>query len=212
MTPDGSNANLKIAVVCLQTSAPTIRKLISLQLPSWDSLDEIALVVIPDQWRNIVPAVTAAIEKTVPKSSGLVQILVLDKIKCADQFGTEGDDLRRITRMAAIDEFQKKLPYFLRGVGLDWLTFAERRLSKWRHGTVDKARITLWLRQFAQAGSNEWIGEGLLRALDFWSEERLISSVALTAEVLQTFEKVCLHREQAGKSADVLSNLFTKQI
>lgn len=212
MNPDGLDSNLRIAVVCLLTSAPTVRRLISLQHPGWETRGEIVLVEIRDQWRDILPAVAAEIEKAVPRSAGFVQILVLDKIKYPDTFGIEGDDLRRVIRLAATGEFQKKLPEILRGVGLDWLTLAERELFRWHHGTVDKARITLWLRQFAQAGSNEWIGRGLLRALNFWSEDRLISSVALTREVLETFERVCMHREQAGKSADVLSNLFTKRI
>ena len=212
MTPEEQQANLKIAVVCVQSSEPTVRQVLSYHVPRWDSLDEVIVVIVPDHWRNIAPEISRRIENAVPKSSGFVQILLLDKLKCTDRFGVEEEDLRRITRIASLDEFGKKLPKFLRGVGLDWLTFAERRLSRWRHGVVDKRRITLWLRQFAQAGSNEWVGEGLLRALDFWPEDRLISSVAFTPEILEAFEQVCLHRQQSGKSADALSNLFAKQI
>lgn len=212
MKPEEQQADLKIVVVCVQSSEEKVRKTISLHAPGWESLGEIAVVPIPDQWRKVVPAVSRRIEAVAPKASRFVQILILDNVRYSEQLGGDEEDLRRPTRISSLDGFGKKLPEFLRGMGLDWLTSAERRLSKWRHGIVDKGRITLWLRQFAEAGSNQWVGEGLLRALDFWSEERLISAVDLTPEILGTFDQVCMHRLQPGKSADVLANLFTKQI
>jgi hypothetical protein len=181
-------------------------------VPKWRSLAEIKIIPIPDHWRSVVPEVTKQIEKAVPKSSGFVQILVLDKLKFDSVLGVEDDDLRRVDRIPALDGFEKKLPKYLRGVGLDWLTFAESQVSKWRHGVVNKGRISLWLRQFAEAGSNEWVGEGLLRTLDFWPDDRLITSVAFTPEVLEAYAQICMHRQQSGKSADVLANLFQKQI
>jgi hypothetical protein len=120
--------------------------------------------------------------------------------------------MRRITRIPSLVGFEKKFPKILQGVGLDLLSISENTLHRWRHGSVDKNRITTWLRQFDSLGSNRWIGEALLKSIDFWPEDRILQSVELSKEVLETFDKVCMHQQQPGKSADVLANLFTKHI
>lgn len=212
MTPNDQRISPKIAVVCVESSGSDVRKTISYHVPGWDQADEIVVVTIPDQWRAVKPEIFRIIDKAIPKTCGCVQMLILNGLTWTGSIGEDDDDLRRPNRIASLDGFTKKLPAFLRCAGLDLLSVTERKLSKWRHGVVDKNRISLWLRQFAEAGSNEWIGEGLLKALDFWPEDRLIASVALTSAVLNSFNHVCLHRSQSGKSADVLANLFTKQI
>ena len=199
-------------MVCIQSSVARVGAAISYHIPQWEKLGAIQIIPIPDHWRAVAPEVTKRVEKAVPKTAGLVQIIVLDKLPLANEIGATDDDERRVKRIAAIDGFEKKLPVYLAGVGLDWLSHVEKRISKWRHGEVDRSRITQWLRQFDEAGSSRWIGEGLLKAMEFWTEDRLISSVAFTPEVLAEYGQVCMHRQQSGKSADVLANLFVKQI
>jgi hypothetical protein len=214
MTPERAEIRPRVVVVCVHSSEPRVRETITYNCPDWETSGDIAVVAIPPQWRRVTPEVSRRLEAIAPKSAGLVQVVMLDSLESATPIGQEEDDLRRVTRIPALDGFVKKFPTVLQGVGLDWLTTVERKLYKWRHGTqsVDKARINLWLKQFDQLGSHRWIGEALLKVFDFWPENRLLASVALTAETLSVFDRVCFHQRQSGKSADVLANLFAKQI
>ncbi len=212
MSSEEITNNLKVAVVCVRTSARQVRDIIAFHSPNWEKCGEIKVMEVPDQWRAVQPEIARRIENDVPKAAGFMQILVLDKLQFNVAFGVEEGDLRQVTRISALDGFSKRLPEILRGVGLDWLSSLERKLSKWHHGIIDKRSITCWLNQFEQCGSSRWIGEALLRSLEFWSAEDLISAVEFSSTTLEAFEHICVHRQQAGKSADVLASLFTKRI
>lgn len=211
MHPDPEQQRIKIAVFCILSSEPTVRKTLSYHFPEWEKINEISVVPVLDQWRTHKPHVRRIIDDAVPKHSEFVQLIFLDGLEWGGQIGG-GDDMRQLLRMASLDEFGKKIPAILRGVGLDWLTHTEYKLSKWRHGTVDKSHIGNWLQQFDRLASHRWVGEGLLKVIDFWPEDRLIESVGLTAEALADFDRVCFQQNESGKSADVLANLFAKQI
>jgi hypothetical protein len=55
-----------------------------------------------------------------------------------------------------------------------------------------------------------WIGEHLLRTLDFWSPDRLKTSLGMTASSLKGFDCICVKRNEPGKSGDFLSNVLRK--
>ena len=211
MPPEPEQQRIKIAVFCILSSEPTVRKTLSYHFPEWEKFNEIIVAPVLDQWRTAKPHVRSKIDEAVPKYSDFVQLIFLDGLEWTGQIGG-GDDLRQIIRMASTDEFYKKIPAILRGLGLDWLTHTENKLSKWRHGSVDRNHIENWLQQFEKLGSHRWVGEGLLKVIDFWPEDRLLSSVGLTAEALVEFDRVCFQQSESGKSADVLANLFAKQI
>lgn len=212
MNPSAASASVKIAVVCTQASEPRVREIIAFNVPAPKSRDEIPVVAIPTHWRAVRGEGLRRLNKTVPKSMGPVHVLVLDDLISSAEIGPEDDDDRHIIRIPSLTGLVKKLPVYLEAVGLDWLTRAAQDISKWRHGKIDLNHIQRWLHQFSEAGSHDWVGQGLLKVLEFWPEDRLLDVIALTDNTLRQFSWFCMHRTQAGKSADALANLLTKQI
>jgi hypothetical protein len=212
MNSKGFRPTVKIAVVCTQAIEPRVREIITFNVPSWRDLHEIEIVGIPTQWKGFKREVLRRVDLFAPKTDGPVHVLVLDDLLSKNDIGVEDGDDRKVSRIPSITGLVQKLPSFLEAVHLDWITLAEQKISKWHHGTVDRSSINRWLEQFDELGSNRWIGEGLLKSFDFWDEQRVIQTADLTLEALQSFDRVCMHRQQPGKSSDALCNLFTKQI
>jgi hypothetical protein len=84
--------------------------------------------------------------------------------------------------------------------------------NAWDHGSIDEVRIETWLRQFETLQSHGWIGERLLRVMDFWSSARIRQSLKLTADTIRNYSHICVNRGQPGKSADPLANKIQKRL
>jgi hypothetical protein len=80
------------------------------------------------------------------------------------------------------------------------------------HGQIDAAHISKWLRQYDELETHRWVGERLLKVLDYWSEDRLTEKLALTLSGLGEFDAVCVNLRTPGKSSSVLANLIKKRI
>ena len=106
--------------------------------------------------------------------------------------------------------FENKLKKSLKAKHLDWLSCVETMLiNAWLHGTLDRGRIEQWLRQFESLGSYEWIGERLLRLLDFWPCAKVMKTIAKKCR-FDDFDVVCVNRRVKGKSADILATQIKK--
>lgn len=107
---------------------------------------------------------------------------------------------------------RSRLPNALRGLRLDWrASIADSLANAWDHGSVDEARIEIWLSQFEALKSHRWIGERLLRVMDFWSSARIRQSLKLTSDTVRDYSHICVNRQQPGKSADALANKIQKR-
>ena len=109
-----------------------------------------------------------------------------------------------------ISSFEHALPRILLQSRLDWRSAIAERLNAWYHGVIDVIHLDLWLGQFERMGML-WIGERLLRSLDFWDPARLKLTVALD-DLPSAFDCLCVNRLRPGKSADFLANLFSKHV
>lgn len=110
-------------------------------------------------------------------------------------------------------DFNKNIGKILEKRRLDWLSYVEDILSNgWHHGTIDRARLVKWKSQFRHAGSNEWIGDLLLKRLDFWGDQRLVDSCNLSEDTLKNFDCIAVNRKKPGKSADAVANLLAKRL
>jgi hypothetical protein len=105
------------------------------------------------------------------------------------------------------------LPEVLKSLQLDWLSFIEATIAgRWRHGTLDRQHIERWLEQWKGLDNNQWVAERILKALDFWSDDRMRNTLRITAGGVSEFDCISINRFLAGKSADTLSNLIQKQL
>lgn len=99
---------------------------------------------------------------------------------------------------------------------LDWKPqISDTLTSGWVHGDtrLTNDHVELWLNQFSKLGeNNRWIGEGLLRTLDFWLPERQRRSLGLTPEMLKRYDRVCINGYRTGKSGYFISTILQKQI
>ncbi|HXA16746.1 MAG TPA: hypothetical protein VN380_07135 [Thermoanaerobaculia bacterium] len=98
--------------------------------------------------------------------------------------------------------------------GLDWRSRVENLLRfSWSHGGgISRADIDAWLKQFSDLGSHGWIGERLLRALNFWPAPRLLQALDLTVASIAGFGHICVNTQTIGKSAGVVSNQVQKHL
>jgi hypothetical protein len=121
-----------------------------------------------------------------------------------------------VRRFSSLIALKKELGDVISSMALDWKAHIVGSLaSGWVHGVtpLNLDRVDLWLDQFFRlGGSNRWIGEGLLRALDFWLPNRQLLSLDLRSEILGRYERVCVNRSRPGKSGDFLSNILQKHI
>ena len=201
----------KIVLVFADRSESAIKGVLESMVPA-AAMTQIQLCSIPNHWRNIRPVVTRAISSKCPSDSPLVHILVFDSLQWDGNLGQSEGDFRKISRISSLQQFRNDLPRILFGVELDWNSIVQRNLGLWRHERIDSFRVDAWLDQFDRLGSSRWIGETLLQVFDFWSDQRLVDSVQLTLESLSAYSYICFNREKAGKSGDVLANLFRKKL
>jgi hypothetical protein len=113
----------------------------------------------------------------------------------------------------ALKTFQlERLPAALIASGLDWLTQISGSVSKWNHGKVERDDLEEWLNQFRVLENNRWIGERLLRLLEFWTSPDVVDALGIGDLDERGFECVAVNRHAPGKSADVIANQVKKRI
>ncbi len=95
---------------------------------------------------------------------------------------------------------------------LDWLSSIEATLSKYSHGNISYGSLKEWIQQFENLGNYRWIGENLLRSLDFWTEPRLAEALSLKKDEISGFQYICFNSHEFGKSGGVIQNLVQKKL
>lgn len=200
----------KLLIVCFRSSEGEARwQLAKHAHKDWEADGRIRIVSRNDNFGRYRAENSQELNKWALKSEA-ARVVLLGKIEHQEKFG-EGRDLRSVNVFTDMRSFEHGLPAILRQSGLDWRTFITARLRAWIHSVIDEVRVEQWLDQFRRLGV-PWIGEHLLRTLDFWAPERLKAALGLNEECLRQFDCLCLKRQQAGKSADFLGNLLRKHL
>ncbi len=181
----------RILVVCLPYLERGIRRLLGgLCHADWQRLEMVRLHVLAPEQATTKASLTTLIDRIAPREK-FVQVWVQSHIELeATLVRAYGPKVLRppIRRFSCLIALRKELPQVLFGMGLDWQACVVGSLSSgWVHGTtpLDRDRVDLWLDQFLRlGGDNRWIGEGLLRVLDFWLPNRQRLALGLTRDIV----------------------------
>lgn len=207
-------SDLLVLIVCVAGSQRSVCEILGrLCHAGWQSDGAIDLLVIPDHIRRIRPAVTKRIEAAAPVNS-FVQVWIQQGIEIESRLRLNRD-IRKIVYFPSLIRLEKDLPSILRPLSLDWLGRIARLLqNNWLHGDTvfDRNTLEKWLRQFEVAGNNRWVGEGLLKVLEFWPPHRQKAALGVTADVLDNYDRVCCNRFRTGKSGDFMASILRKQM
>lgn len=196
----------QIVFVCTNESSASIRYLLARHSThDWEREGSIRLV---ETARSSHTRDNAALIRGVAPPMEAARIVVIGEVQLPAAFGSMGD-LRSTTFVRSLYGLERVLPKLLQQCRLDWATLVAARLSSWIHAPIDKAHIERWLRQFERL-RERWLGEHLLKALDFWNPEQLRSAIGLNAATMTYFDCLSLNRIRLGKSADFLGNLLAK--
>jgi hypothetical protein len=203
-----------VLVVCPKSSRKQVRSAVTNVAPlSWEEDGVITLLSIPDRRCDDEKFVTESINEVLPKEPALTNIIAVGDVKVI-----EGNykNITAVIRAAGISSFKYKkdiLKPTLEGLGQDWMTHLASKLRSWHHGPIDREHLNKWKRQFEKCGSYEWVGEKLLRILEFWTDTQLTAALKINEEGLKGFDCVSVNRhKRAGKSADAIASLVKKQL
>ena len=199
----------RVVIVCLRASSARVRAIISQHaMRDWEREGSIRIVEITG--RGDTRENSRLIRRIAPPGS-TAWILLLERIQHTERFGELGDQLRVGVKINSVVGLRDKLQPILRQCRLDWRSQAAGKLAAWHHHEITLAHIDAWLQQFERM-QERWLGERLLRALDFWPPIRLRDAAALDNDLALNFDCLCLNTVRQGKSASFLSNLFAKAI
>ncbi len=211
-TPESESNNepAKLLVVSSHLYEQDVRWLLNAQAHvDWSSGPHIRTLFRPDRLRRFATENAREISRIAPQDAG-TRILIVGKVEIKEKFDSP-EETRCINVYPDLASFEKALPSIMRQSSSDWKTYIINRIAGWNHSTVDANHVELWLDQFRRFGVT-WIGEYLLRSLDFWSAEKIRNALGLNRESLKVLAAVCLKRGIPGKSGDFMSNLVRKQI
>lgn len=196
-----------VVIVCLKSAVPRIRRLLARHAQGdWEREGDIH--VVDALRRDHSWETSSRIQKIAPRGSAAL-IVSLERTRHEERFGELGDELRTHIEFHSLSKFESQLPELLKQFSLDWQSVTAKRLAAWHHHEITIQHIDLWLRQFERL-RERWLGEKLLRALDFWTPAKLRHAATIGPDLNTNFDCICLNRIRLGKSADFLANIFSK--
>jgi hypothetical protein len=203
-----SKEDLRILIVCLNSTTEEIRTTVgSLAYKSWEKTGEIGLLTIPDRLRHFKKVTSEEIDKKTGGSADPVPILIYGEITVDEEIGGSDDD-RKLIRAPSLSVFRKKLKNLLQKYGLDTRSYWAKTLAsgEW---DISKGHIDRWIEQFDRLGQVSWIGETLLRELNFWSWKRFTRALNLSPAWLREFD--CISFDNSlGSSGQRLGHFVAK--
>jgi hypothetical protein len=202
-----------VLIVCPEINKEVVRNAVIREAPlDWERGGEISVLVISDRHTNNTQYVTARINELLPAGLAQTHIILLGNLK-VNQENLKSDVV--VIRSTTIKTFERRtLPLTLKSLHQDWLSQLDYKLRNgWHHGHIDRGYLERWVRQFEVCSSHGWVGEKLLRILEFWSDSRIREALRITKEGLEGFDCVSVNRHKfAGKSADAIASLVQKQL
>jgi hypothetical protein len=204
-----------LLIVCPADFRITVREHVSrLAERRWEENEDIVVLPVPREKGSDHKFVTSEINRIASQSKRdrrmlTVRGLYFEQQRLRDQILISAADQGLTLKRLALS----RLPHALKGLRLDWVArLADSLANAWDHGNVDEGRIETWLNQFEVLGSHRWVGERLLRVMDFWPSARIRDALAFTNDTIQGDSYVCVNRRQPGKSADALANKIQKML
>ncbi len=206
---EARKAPVRILVVCLESSVARVRKALNRHAAAnWERDGVIRILTVRKPFQGFRSENSQRIAASAPRDQA-ARVIVLDSVLHNENFG-HGRDLRVLNELPSHSSFEHALPSILVQSRLDWRSAIAERLNAWYHGVIDSIHLDAWLAQFERMGML-WLGERLLRGLDFWDPARLKLAVTLDG-LPDAFDCLCVNRLRPGKSADFLANLFSKHV
>jgi hypothetical protein len=205
------DSDAKLIILCPDDREQAIRKVLTRYAGAFWEGGEIELLSFARNTCRDAKRVTAALKDALNHSTAIRHIIRYKGIRFDENYIRTRAFVFDIPSAKSLEE--ETLPKILKSLGIDWLSFIERRLSgRWRHGVLNRQHLEDWIEQCRKLGNHAWVAERILKLVDFWSDDRLRTQLRITAEGLQDFDSVCINRFLPGKSADAISNLIQKQI
>lgn len=156
-------------------------------------------------------------------SGSAVRVLVARSTRIA--VPAESDDTRWIGQFRSCENLDQILPNILRNCGLDWRSEIESGLK--HYFQYEPGRLELWLQQFFQFERLDsetdlaprekqkfgWIGDALLKMIDFWPMARVIDSLAISegkSDWLDGYDIISHKDPSKGGSGAIIARLLAK--
>ncbi len=139
------------------------------------------------------------------------------------QMGSPPHDLRAVTSIRTVAELRESLPRILVQSGLDWLTHTVALVDHYHDVGVDRNSIAAWREQFDRMKAG-WIGDALLKLLDFWPSSKVcdalfqipgvpyLSSEAESINWLSSYDCIAFNETDTGESAAIICRFAKKRV
>ena len=186
---------------------------------NWRSSGRIALEPITGTRCKDSQYVVSRVNAAAARLGSNTNVLLVNGVTLEDQ--SLRQSIKWVSRPISLRALDTNvLPDMLRSCRLDWRSQAEAALNSWMHADVTSTHVDTWLEQFDQLSSSRWIGERLLRLLDFWPMPRVAAALGFPPNMRRSaggdaagaYDGYCVNRTVPGKSADVLATLVHKQV
>jgi len=207
---------LGVLVVCPSSLADSVREAITRRCRlRWQDDDAVRLLVIPEEQAEHGKYVSSQIKKLTKAGQRRYHVMSVGSVECGKDLLPDELMSNKDLRLSQKAFVERRLPKVLGEHGLDWLSQVAETISDWTVSTVNSDTIKRWLRQFDRVEpleSHSWVGERLLRVLDFWSTQKLNTALRLTPQELLGFDYVCVNGHRLGNSAAALSYRIEKSL
>jgi hypothetical protein len=129
-------------------------------------------------------------------------------------------DWRTLTPVRSTSELRTSLSKHLSAGGLDWMSKAVTALSDFHIG-LNRSAITAWREQFLKFKFGSWVGDALLKLLDFWPTARTTDALFSTSDPggeellltsLEQYSAITFIRAETGDSSSMMCRLAKNKI
>jgi hypothetical protein len=181
-------------------------------LTGWREADDqtIEVLTIPSNLARSVSDVTKLVRRRIPPNAEIFHVLITRDIS-VDERKLGEVQFKREPGVKSL--LARGLRTAVRELGLNWYPNVVRKLTNaWSHGPLDSTTLEDWLAQFDRLGSHRWVGEVLLKRLDFMSNHHIKKSLGISTAELDGFDCVALNFHTKGKSSSALANIAKKHL
>jgi hypothetical protein len=171
----------------------------------------ITVLGVPRSRASDVDYVTSVLNKACGGITGIRDSVIIEGIQVDKR---PFEERLAFFRIKSRTDIEGKLTSRIQQLGLDWLHELGNVLRSWSQeeatGPPDPSG---WIDQFKDHGPYDWIGIGLLKALDFWTGGRMSKAFDLLLADLDPYDAICVNESvERGKSAGFVSGLVSKRL
>lgn len=229
----GSAPRARLVILCHEADREEVRSIIDVYAPlAWRTRGEICILEVGTRAqfqqsggkhirrriRHDHLRLAKTLDRIAPPEDA-ARLILLDGVVLIRN--EKAIDFRSVTQIRSLAELRTALPKILVNLGLDWLTGVASTLAHY-HLPVDRDSISGWRQQFAAFGDNEWIGDSLLKLLDFWPSSRVCealfqipgattpSTEGSVCDWIKSYDNIAFNAAETGDSSSVVCRLAKK--